>query len=152
MALDRGTLAKIDRRIFAELDDADGAHMVKVPLPDRMWSTWRRYCEALELTMGEGIAGLITHELRTVVIELGEGGAVFAERAEKRTEERELEVREQRLSTTEQQLRAVEQRMRETGLHRGPSQGRLKVGRNERCPCGSSLKYKHCHGLAGPRN
>lgn len=21
-----------------------------------------------------------------------------------------------------------------------------KVGRNERCPCGSEKKYKHCHG------
>jgi preprotein translocase subunit SecA len=21
-----------------------------------------------------------------------------------------------------------------------------KVGRNERCPCGSGKKYKHCHG------
>ncbi|MCB1427593.1 MAG: SEC-C domain-containing protein, partial [Nitratireductor sp.] len=21
-----------------------------------------------------------------------------------------------------------------------------KVGRNEACPCGSGLKYKHCHG------
>ena len=24
-----------------------------------------------------------------------------------------------------------------------------KVGRNERCPCGSGKKYKHCHGKAG---
>jgi uncharacterized protein YecA (UPF0149 family) len=24
-----------------------------------------------------------------------------------------------------------------------------KVGRNDRCPCGSGLKYKHCHGLGG---
>ena len=23
---------------------------------------------------------------------------------------------------------------------------RKKVGRNEACPCGSGLKYKHCHG------
>ena len=21
-----------------------------------------------------------------------------------------------------------------------------KVGRNEKCPCGSGKKYKHCHG------
>jgi uncharacterized protein YecA (UPF0149 family) len=21
-----------------------------------------------------------------------------------------------------------------------------KVGRNDRCPCGSGVKYKHCHG------
>jgi uncharacterized protein YecA (UPF0149 family) len=24
-----------------------------------------------------------------------------------------------------------------------------KVGRNDRCPCGSGLKYKYCHGLTG---
>jgi preprotein translocase subunit SecA len=24
-----------------------------------------------------------------------------------------------------------------------------KVGRNEPCPCGSSKKYKHCHGRFG---
>lgn len=25
-----------------------------------------------------------------------------------------------------------------------------KVGRNERCPCGSGRKYKHCHGAPSP--
>ena len=32
---------------------------------------------------------------------------------------------------------------------RGPPNAiepRKKVGRNERCPCGSGKKYKHCHG------
>lgn len=24
-----------------------------------------------------------------------------------------------------------------------------KADRNEKCPCGSGLKYKHCHGDAG---
>ncbi|MGB5527098.1 MAG: SEC-C metal-binding domain-containing protein [Gemmatimonadota bacterium] len=24
-----------------------------------------------------------------------------------------------------------------------------KFGRNERCPCGSGRKYKHCHGRPG---
>ncbi|NOX23939.1 MAG: hypothetical protein GXP36_12760 [Actinobacteria bacterium] len=23
-----------------------------------------------------------------------------------------------------------------------------KIGRNERCPCGSGRKYKRCHGLS----
>jgi len=27
-----------------------------------------------------------------------------------------------------------------------PGRGRRKIGRNEPCPCGSGLKYKHCHG------
>lgn len=24
-----------------------------------------------------------------------------------------------------------------------------KIGRNERCPCGSGAKFKHCHGMGG---
>ena len=35
-------------------------------------------------------------------------------------------------------------RLRRTQEGRPP-----KVGRNERCPCGSRLKYKYCHGLPG---
>jgi hypothetical protein len=65
--LDRGRLAKIDRRVFAELAHTPGIQAVKVPVSDAVWSTWRRYCEALGLSMGEGVAGLITHELETVV-------------------------------------------------------------------------------------
>lgn len=160
MALDSGTLAKIDRRILAEFDHARGVQLVKVRLSDAVWSTWRRYCEALRLSMGEGIAGLIGNELRTVVAEVNGGDPVFAERAERQAEareerldarERQLEVREQRLRSTQQQLRSMKQRIRVEALYRGPSQARPKVGRNEKCPCGSGLKYKHCHGLAGGR-
>ena len=32
------------------------------------------------------------------------------------------------------------------GASPAPQQRRTKVGRNERCPCDSGLKYKHCHG------
>jgi hypothetical protein len=63
MALDRGTLAKIDRRLLSELGHTVATQTVKVPLSDAMWSIWRRYCEAVGLTMGEGIAGLIDQEL-----------------------------------------------------------------------------------------
>ena len=27
-----------------------------------------------------------------------------------------------------------------------PGVNRRKIGRNEKCPCGSGLKYKYCHG------
>src|SRR5438105_4603948 len=27
-----------------------------------------------------------------------------------------------------------------------------KIGRNERCPCGSGQKYKRCHGAVRPMN
>ena len=165
MALDRGTLAKIDRAVFAELDHAEVTQAVKVPLSDAVWSTWRRYCEALALSMGDGVGGLIIHELRTVVAEAFDGDAVFAERAERQAQAREarldareweLDVLEERLRATEERLRTGEgqlqvweQRIREEGSRRGQFHGRPKVGRNERCPCGSGLKYKHCHGLPG---
>jgi len=54
MALDRGKLAKIDRRVFAEVDHGEGLQMVKIPLSDAAWSTWHRYCDVLGLTMGTG--------------------------------------------------------------------------------------------------
>lgn len=67
MALDRGTLAKVDRRIFSELDHEEGIQLVKVPVSGAVWSTWRRYCEAAGVTMGRGLAVLVHHELSSIV-------------------------------------------------------------------------------------
>ena len=86
MALDRATLAKIDRRVFAELAHDPGVQAVKVPMSDAMWSTWRRYCDAIGLTMGQGVAGLIAHELETVVG--GDARHAFADHAARHAEER----------------------------------------------------------------
>ena len=33
---------------------------------------------------------------------------------------------------------------RATGL--SPKVNQIEVGRNERCPCNSGMKYKYCHG------
>jgi hypothetical protein len=167
MVLDRGKLAKIDRRVFAELDHGEGPQMVKVPLSDAAWSTWRRYCEVLGLTMGEGIAGLIDVELTAVVDDNGAdaGSAVFAIQATKRLVTREAQVaaRELEAEAVEERQRAWSERLRrwegelEAREVRAEQAGKsalrnsdvsLKVGRNERCPCGSGLKYKHCHGLS----
>jgi len=60
--------------------------------------------------------------------------------------ERELDSRAERL---EARLAAWEHRIRTRRMSGAPPQVVTKVGRNERCPCGSGLKYKHCHGLAG---
>ena len=49
--------------------------------------------------------------------------------------ERELEVQQQR---TELASKLVLE----------PREATAKIGRNERCPCGSRLKYRHCQGLA----
>ncbi len=159
MTLDRGILAKIDRRIYSELDHGGGVQLAKIPLSAAGWSTWKRYCEAIGFTIGDGIAGLINHELRTVVGETKREDSPFVGRAEERVSEREQQLvvrentlgsREERLRTRERQLRVLEQRLRAPSSQpQRPSQPRVKVGRNERCPCGSGLKYKHCHGLAG---
>jgi hypothetical protein len=66
MALDRGVLARIDRRVLAELDHGKGTQLVKVPVSDAVWSTWRRYCQVVGASMGGAIGMLIEHELSTV--------------------------------------------------------------------------------------
>jgi hypothetical protein len=168
MGLGRGVLASIDRRVFAELDHHRGIQAVKVPASGALWSTWRRYCEALGLTMGEAIAGLIDHELRTVVTqEAGEPRGVFVGRARERfaAQESEAAARERRLASAEERLQGWEQRLaaREAALREQETKIQAatplpvvqsaesgpKVGRNERCPCRSGLKYKHCHDLPG---
>jgi hypothetical protein len=164
VALDRGTLARIDRRIFAELGYAAATQAVKVPLSDAGWSTWRRYCQAVGLTMGEGIAGLITHELLTSVKELGgDGDPVFSGQAEDRLAARELLIasRERGIEEVEERLRSWTERLRSREAELRERERRIllaskpvseagaagrKVGRNERCPCGSGFKYKRCHG------
>ena len=159
MILDRGILAKIDQRILSEFDHADGVQLVKVPVSDAVWSTWRRYCEVVGVTMGQGIAGLVAHGLGTVVGRRGDEGSVFGAEVERRlaTRTEGLDVRERRLTDRERSLRASEQRVRtDERLLRAKRSPQLtpapKVGRNERCPCGSGLKYKHCHGRAGRRS
>ena len=160
MALDRGTLTRIDRRVFAELAHTAGVQAVKVPVSDAVWSTWRRYCEAIGLSMGEGVAGLIAHELETVVGDEGDASDVFAEQVARQVGERasRLDARERELDTRDEQLRnkeahlaAWEHRIRTQRMSGAPVRAVTKVGRNERCPCGSGRKYKHCHGLAGRR-
>jgi len=147
MAIDRGTLAKIDRRVFAELGHTRATQTVKVPLSDAMWSTWRRYCEAVGLTMGEGIAGLIDQELGALVSEAKGQGTVFAAENERQLVARSeaLEVRECRLVEREQSLRSSERlaRARTRPLEQPDTSS---VGRNDLCPCGSGHKYKRCHG------
>jgi len=71
--------------------------------------------------------------------------------------EREVDKEEARVRERSERLRrwedALEVRERQAGavskLTSPHSTGRAKIGRNERCPCGSGRKYKHCHGLAG---
>jgi preprotein translocase subunit SecA len=116
--------------------------------------------------MGRAILALIQNELRTVVGEIaGAGSPVCAGRAQQQlaareshiaAREREVEAVEERLRgwterlrTWEGELQALEQRNRvASSMAPPPNAVRQKVGRNDRCPCRSGLKYKHCHGLA----
>lgn len=147
MALDRGTLAKIDRRVFAELDHDERMQLVKVRLPEAVWSTWRRYCQALGITMGEGIGGLIAHELGALV----EGGdhpeSVFAAELSRQlvAGSEALDARKRRLDEKEKSLRVAERRLR---ARTRPLElpGQPSVGRNDPCSCGSGFKHKRCHG------
>jgi preprotein translocase subunit SecA len=91
---------------------------------------------------------------------------VFARRVQDHLAEREVE-----LASRKAELEEDEERLRRWSEHLGdregevevgecrleavkrlaaqPAEARAKTGRNERCPCGSGLKYKHCHGLPG---
>jgi uncharacterized protein YecA (UPF0149 family) len=110
--------------------------------------------------MGEGVAGLIAHELETVVGDEGDASDVFAEQVARLAgerasrldaRERELDTRAGRLRDKEVHLAAWEHRIRTQRMPGAPVRAVTKVGRNERCPCGSGRKYKHCHGPAGRR-
>ena len=155
MDLDRGVLARIDRRILSDLDSEVLYRMIRVPVAGAVWSTWKRYCDAVGISMGRAITALIEHELGTVVGQ--DDGSVFGAEMERRLATRTagLDARERRLVERERALRAAEQRLRTEErmlrVMRSPLASTAKVGRNERCPCGSELKYKHCHGLAGRR-
>ena len=145
--MDRGTLATIDRRLLSRLGHDHRYQMVRLPISDAMWSTWRRYCSAAGVSMGRGIAGLIAHELGTVASSDTDGEAVFGAGLERRLVARleDLEARERRLGERERSLRTSQRRLRARTMPLAPL-NLVKVGRNEPCPCGSGFKYKMCHG------
>jgi len=167
MDLERGVLARLDRRLLAGLGRDERFQMVRVPVTPATWSTWKRYCESAGISMGRAIAALIDHELASVFRHSSEGAvSIFEEQAQ-----RQLADREAALTKRERELNAGEERMRRWSEHlRGreheievsewrvevarklaaqPVENGVKIGRNQRCPCGSGLKYKHCHGLSG---
>ena len=117
--------------------------------------------------MGRAIAALIDQELATVLDDSnGAAPSVFEEQAQQRLADRSaaLSKRESELGAGEERMRRWSEHLREqereiearerrveaaTRLSDEPAHARTKIGRNERCPCGSGLKYKQCHGLPG---
>lgn len=164
MELDRGVLARIDRRLLAGLGQDEAFHMVRVPVTAAKWSTWRRYCDAAGISMGRAIMMLIERELVSVFGGCtGDEVPVFAGMADEQLAAREaqVDVREREVKAAEERIRSLNERLRlwegelEAWEHRSELASRLlpwsattrpKVGRNEQCPCGSGLKYKRCHG------
>ena len=146
MDLDRGMLARIDRKVLSGLGHDDTYRMVRLPVSEALWSMWKRYCGALEISMGRAIAVLMQQELRSVVDE-GDGQPVFLPELESRVSEREdaLDARERALERRERWLRESERRRRLDPTPQRPSAAVAKVGRNDPCPCGSGVKYKRCH-------
>ena len=153
MTLNRQALAKIDKQILSLMDHGEGVQLVKVPVSEAVWSTWRRYCEAAGVTMGRGVAVMIHQELATFV---DEDLAGLAERLKDRESEiaaRESELASQAavLDRSERSLVARErQAAAEAPTAPRPSRPRTppKLGRNEPCWCGSGKKFKYCHGLS----
>jgi len=169
MDLDRGTLARIDRRLLAGLGDDEAFRTLRVPATAAKWSTWKRYCDAAGVSMGRAVAMLMDRELLSVFGEHTAGGwPAFARQAVEELKNREarVEVREHKVDIDEARMRERGERLRrwedELEVRERPAEfasrsasrhsaAGSKIGRNERCPCGSGLKYKRCHGLAGRR-
>jgi|GEM_PF-858988 len=150
MTLNRQTLEKIDRRILSQLDHEDGVQLVKVPVSDAVWNTWRRYCDLAGVPMGRGLAILLEQELAAVVDkDLGGVAELVAEREqavsqrEEAVSAREAVVDRQQLELEVRERQLATRPMPPAVLARPPSR---KPGRNEPCWCGSGKKFKVCHG------
>jgi uncharacterized protein YecA (UPF0149 family) len=150
MTFNRQTLAKIDKQILSQMDHDEGVQLVKVPVSEAVWSTWRRYCEAVGIPMGRALAVLLHQELALVIEEdldrtgtmLGEREAlVAAGEAALAVREREVATREKALAIREQRLAAQTKASAPRPIAPVP-----KLGRNELCWCGSGKKFKYCHG------
>lgn len=173
MTLNRQILRKIDDSLRSESDEETGEWMAKVPISGATKAVWQRYCQAVDVHMGEGVALLMLHELASIVGEedvetladrLSTREAEMNARArelkdrEKEQKQRDrtlflreadLEDREREVAAREENVAAVEQNLAQQlrGLTStqtaGPS--KRKLGRNDPCWCGSGKKYKNCH-------
>lgn len=166
MDLERGTLARVDRKLLAGLQQDEVFKMVRIPVSMAKWSTWKRYCDSAGISMGRAIVALIDRELANVSADDADDSAsvlitrlqeqLAAREVEVADRERGVEVLAKRLQRWSEELRHQQGEL-EAREHRAELRSKLpgpatpqsiKAGRNESCPCGSGLKYKRCHGLA----
>jgi hypothetical protein len=146
MGIDRGSLSRIDRKLLAGLKADEEWRVARLPVSEALWSAWKRYCSGIGISMGRGLATLIQRELEAVIGAEVNGDLLSEAEAELRRRERAIDDRERQLKEREQSLMKRERFLSLAGPSRVPVNIR-DVGRNDRCPCGSGLKYKRCHGL-----
>ena len=92
MDLDRGTLARIDRKLLAGLGNDEAFRTLRVPATAAKWATWKRYCDVAGVSMGRTVAMLMDRELLNVFGEHTAGEwPVFAQQAVEELETREAE-------------------------------------------------------------
>ncbi|HZD23273.1 MAG TPA: hypothetical protein VE569_07710 [Acidimicrobiia bacterium] len=163
--MSRGVLRKVDNALRAEFDQEQGEWMAKVPISGATKVVWQRYCQAVGVGMGEGVALLMLHELAPVA---GEDAERLADRLhtqeakvkaraqalndqEKNLNKREhslslreadLEDRQTEVAAREHHVAAIEQslaqRLRAPGRYQTAGSSTPKLGRNERtCHLGS---------------
>lgn len=167
MDLNRGAMARLDRRLLAGVGQGEMYRMVRVPVTPARWATWKRYCDSAGVSMGRAIVALIDRELVSVFGDQTDDHLPWlVEQAEEELARRQEQVarREEKSAVVKKRLQAWNAHLRrwegelETRERRvefaakmaaRPVEAEAKVGRNERCPCGSGLKCKHCHGLPG---
>ncbi len=108
MDLDRGTLARIDRKLLAGLGDDETFRTLRMPATGPKWATWKRYCDAAGISMGRAVVVLIDRELLSVFGEhAADESPVLAQQATEELENREawIEAREHKVDTDETRMR-----------------------------------------------
>jgi uncharacterized protein YecA (UPF0149 family) len=95
--------------------------------------------------MGRGLASLIERELEAVIGAEVDVDLLSEAESQLRRRERAVDDRERQLKEREQSLTRRERFLSLAGPSRVQT-NTWNFGRNERCPCGSGLKYKRCHG------
>ena len=141
MDLDRGTQARLDRRLLAGLDRDERFQMVRVPVTPAKWSTWKRYCDTAGISMGRAFAALIDYELVWVFGDRSNGAmSMFEAQAQ-----RQLADREATLTKREHELDAAEERMRRWSEHLRGWEHEIEVREGE------SRQRRRCR-LSPPRS
>jgi len=113
--MDRGTLARIDRKLLASLGGDEAYRTLRVPTIPAKWSTWNSYCDSLGISMGRVVTTLIDRGLTSMFGDITEDEQpAFAGGTEEQLTMREAKItaRERCVDTTEARMREQSERLR----------------------------------------